>query len=60
MKEIIEELFGVYEPVLAENIEGNPVNIGLGSVDFAWLAGVFLFGLCLYCLFRLLGGIFRR
>ena len=47
MSEVMISLFGVYTPVD-------------GCADWQYIGGVLLFAICLYSLFRLLGGIFKR
>ena len=32
---------------------------GAAGVDYEWLAGVFLFGILLFCLMKLLGGVLK-
>lgn len=71
MKAIIQSLFGYYQPVydyVSEYI-WNPVTEqfdtftntvtvnGLGGLDWEWIAGVFLFGLSLWCIFKIIGGL---
>lgn len=66
MRELIETLFGVYEPVTYEMVayasDGakevyTVIASGLAGVDWTWLAGVGLFAIVLYSFFRLLGVI---
>ena len=64
-------IFGEYEPVLTtaavtETVDNvttttliDVVADGAAGVDFEWLSGVFLFGILLYCLMKLLGGILK-
>lgn len=51
MRDIIISLFGSYTPITGQT--------GIASIDFEWLTGTFLFALTLYCIFRLIGGIFK-
>ena len=48
---LLETLFGPYTPYNAE---------GAASIDFAWIADVVLFGLILFCILKLFGGIIRN
>lgn len=72
IQDVLVELFGEYEPLqetvirtytstdgsvsTTEIVETIP---GIAGVDFQWVAGVFLFGLCLYSFFRLLGVLLK-
>lgn len=67
MKELIVQLFGEYEPIMTsaimtETVDGvttshiiDVVASGSAGVDWAWVAGVFLFSIVLYSAFRVLG-----
>lgn len=68
MKDIITELFGSYTPITYtdtvvsssgafETVERIPD--GLAGVDFTFIAGVLLFGITLYCVLRVIGGLLR-
>lgn len=72
MKAMIVDLFGRYTPVTyseyfvytaADGTVIQDVNevvaSGLAGVDWPWVAGVFLFAIVLYSLFRLLGVFFK-
>lgn len=53
---VITQLFGSYSPLVdAEGV----VITGIAGVDFAWLAGVFLFAIVLWSFFKLIGGVFK-
>lgn len=58
MKEVIVALFGSYSLTFDPNT-GNVV-CGLAGLDWPWLAGVALFGLTLYCVLRLIGGVIPK
>lgn len=61
MRDIILSLFGTYNPVTYT--DGNSVAVipnGVAGVDWVWLSGVLLFALTLYCVFRVLGGVFKK
>lgn len=61
-------IFGEYSPFtqtvttyfadgsFVESVEVVP---GLAGMDWVWISGVVLFALSLYCIFRMIGGIFR-
>lgn len=71
LKSLIVSIFGEYTPVMSAIAvtEGtgdqvtttiiDTVADGAAGVDWEWLSGVFLFGILLYCLMRMLGGIVR-
>lgn len=72
MRSMIVDLFGSYQPVTyseyfyytaADGTVMQDVNevvaSGLAGVDWPWIAGVFLFAIVLYSLFRLLGVFFK-
>lgn len=71
MKDLIVRIFGEYQPVVTEElvpyvVDGiteyelvEVVASGAAGVDWAWVAGVVLFGIVLYSLFRLLGVFFK-
>lgn len=63
MRVILTNLFGLYEPIMTtEMVEGVPVEVvasGVAGVDWVWIAGVVLFGVILYSLFRLIGVLLK-
>lgn len=71
MKALVVSIFGEYEPVMTTAAVTETVGeettttlvdtvaSGAAGVDYEWLAGVFLFGILLFCLMRLLGGILK-
>lgn len=71
MKDLIISIFGEYQPVTTQvlspyTVDGvteyeilDVVASGAAGVDWAWIAGVVLFGIVLYSLFRLLGVFFK-
>lgn len=71
LKGLISSIFGEYTPVMTtavvtETVENETTTTlidtvagGAAGVDYAWLAGVFLFGILLFCLMKLLGGILK-
>lgn len=69
MKELITSLFGVYTPITytapGPVIDGTVTEYdvvagGFAGIDWTWLAGVALFGLTLYCVFRIIGGVINK
>lgn len=61
MKDLIISLFGSYEPVVYQNLDGvDVVASGMAGVDWVFLSGVVLFGITLYCVFRAIGGVFKK
>lgn len=71
LKALIISIFGEYTPVMTtmavtETVDNvttttliDAVAAGAAGVDYEWLAGVFLFGILLYCLMKLLGGVLK-
>lgn len=69
LKAVIRSVFGTYQPnmttaAITETMDGETVTTlvdvvadGAAGVDYEYLAGVLLFGIMLFCLFKLLGGI---
>lgn len=69
MKELIINLFGSYEPIVFNTqhqivTSGGAIdyveNVSVVHPDFAWIFGVLGFFLVLFCVFRIIGGFFRR
>lgn len=64
MKEVLLAIFGEYTPLTAPTLTatGEIVDVaipGMAGVDWPYLAGVVLFGLVLYCFFRLVGVLLK-
>lgn len=71
LKVLVTSVFGEYTPVTTTSVVtqtvGNDtqqylvetVAPGAAGVDYEWLAGVFLFGILLFCLLKLLGGVLK-
>lgn len=69
LKAVIRSVFGTYDPVTTtavytETVNGETVTTlvdvvadGSAGVDWEYISGVFIFGIMLFCLFKLLGGI---
>lgn len=58
LKSLIIALFGSYSPIYYTDANGvDIIPYGISGVDFEWIAGVFLFALTLYCVFKIIGGI---
>lgn len=69
LAETIRSLFGTYTPrtqTVTTFYDGQPISTeeqivpGLAGLDYEWLAGVGMFALVTFCLFRLLGGILKN
>lgn len=69
LAETIRSLFGSYTPrtqTVTTYYDGQPISTdeqivpGLAGLDYEWLAGVGLFALITFCLFRLLGGVLKN
>ena len=71
LKALIVSIFGEYTPVMTTaavtETVGNETTTtlidtvapGAAGVDYAWIAGVLLFGILLFCLMKLLGGVLK-
>lgn len=69
LKAVVRSVFGTYQPnmttaAITETVDGETITTlvdvvasGSAGVDYEYLSGVFLFGIMLFCLFKLLGGI---
>lgn len=58
IKSLIAELFGTYVPIMYFDADGNSIiPAGLAGVDLVFCAGVLLFAITFYCVFRLIGAI---
>lgn len=64
----LRAMFGEYTPktqTVTTYFDGQPLDVsteyvpGIAGVDVEWIASVVLFGVVVYCLFRLLGGMVR-
>lgn len=61
MRDIIISLFGTYTPVTYTDV--NDIAVipdGLSGVDWPFVSGVLLFAITLYCVFRIVGGVFKK
>lgn len=65
---VLVSLFGEYHPrvqTVTEHLaDGTTVSYqeyvpGLAGLDYTWLSGVLLFTVALYCVFRMVGGVFK-
>ena len=65
---IVESLLGTYSPKTylvttympdGSYVESHEIVPGLAGLDYEWIAGAVLFTLALYCIFRMIGGIFK-
>lgn len=71
LKALVSSIFGSYTPVTTTAVipetTGNDITYrlitvvadGAAGVDYEWCAGVLLFGILLYCLMKLLGGVLK-
>lgn len=71
LKSLVTSIFGEYTPVASTTVITQTVDNdtyqylietvpdGATGVDYEWLASVFLFGILLYCLMRLLGCVLK-
>lgn len=65
---LLRAMFGEYTPktqTVTTYFDGEPLDVsteyvpGVAGMDMEWIASVLLFGVVVYCLFRLLGGMVR-
>lgn len=64
---VISDIFGAYIPrtyttntyIDGEVVTGTEIVPGLAGLDWPWLCGAAMFGIMLFCLFKLLGGIWK-
>lgn len=57
MKDLMFSIFGAYTPVQYVTSQGDTViPSGMSGVDWTYVLGICLFGLTLYCVFRMIGG----
>ncbi len=71
LKALVTSIFGEYTPVTTTSVITETVGSethqylletvapGAAGVDYEWLAGVFLFGILLFCFMKLLGGVLK-
>jgi len=73
LRDLVVALFGSYTPPsyteyhwFFNPVDGsgysdvvNVIPAGSAGIDWPWIAGVALFALTLYCVFRLIGGILK-
>ena len=64
--DVITSLFGEYQPRIYQvttyledgtAVQSEEIVPGLAGLDYNWLAGVALFVMSLYCIFRMIGGL---
>lgn len=56
----LQSVFGTYTPITYNDGSIDIIPSGMAGVDWQYLAGVIVFCVFIYSLFRFLGGIFRR
>lgn len=56
MKSVMVDIFGTYTPVVYTLSDGTSCT----GADWSYIAGVAVFCICLYSLFRVVGGLFKR
>lgn len=57
MRDLLIQIFGDYLP--NADPDGVPL-AGLAGVDWEYIAGVFLFGITLYCVLRCIEAVIRK
>ncbi len=63
-KSVCIALFGNYDPVIVEynytNSNGYTSTLREVEPDYAWMISVAVFGIVIFCVFRFVGGLFKR
>lgn len=71
LKSLVTSIFGEYTPITTTSVISETVGDetrqylvetvapGAAGVDYEWIAGVVLFGIMLFCLMKLLGGVIK-
>lgn len=60
MRDLMINLFGIYQPVQFVTSAGETIiPAGASGVDWVYISGILLFALSLYCVYRMIGGIFN-
>ena len=71
LKSMVTSIFGEYTPITTTSVISETVGNetrqylvetvapGAAGVDYEWIAGVVLFGIMLFCLMKLLGGVIK-
>ena len=71
LKSLVTSIFGEYAPITTTSVRSETVGDetrqylvetvapGAAGVDYEWIAGVVLFGIMLFCLMKLLGGVIK-
>lgn len=61
IKDLILDIFGVYSaPYYTDGGGIDIIPAGMAGVDWPWISGVVFFGITLYCVFRIIGGAFKK
>lgn len=59
IKAFFDLFLGIYTPITYSDGSVNIIPAGLAGVDWSYLVRAFAFLLIVYCLFRLVGGLFQ-
>lgn len=57
MQTVIQNIFGVYTPIMDSN---GVIPSGAAGVDWGYVAGVLLFAIVLFCFFKIVGGLIKK
>lgn len=61
LRTLITNLFGSYAPITFTDVDSvDVIPSGCAGMDWEWIAGVALFAITLYSVFRLIGGLIKK
>lgn len=65
MKDLVINIFGSYEPIYTDVVTTDGaiqsvVASGAAGVDWVYVAGVAIFALTLFCVFRIIGSVIKN
>lgn len=63
IKTLIESILGIYDPIYTDVYDdtgaviGQQIAQGVAGVDWTFVIGGLIFGITLYCILRMIGGV---
>lgn len=61
LKTLMIDLFGTYTPITYTDADSvDVIASGSAGIDWVWIAGFTLFAITLFCVFRMIGGTFKK
>lgn len=60
IRSLIVDIFGSYVPYTYSISGEDVIPAGMAGVDWPWISGAVFFGITLYCVFRIIGGAFKK